>query len=113
MVESCVFCKIVSGELKADIVYRDDQVTAFRDIEPQAPVHILIVPNEHVRTPNDLRTPALASALFLTATELARREGLADRGYRLAMNSGPEGGQAVQHLHLHLLGGRRMAWPPG
>ncbi|MBI3242382.1 MAG: histidine triad nucleotide-binding protein [Chloroflexi bacterium] len=111
----CVFCKIVSGELPSRIVHQGELVTAFRDLNPQAPVHVLIVPNQHIGGVNDLtaeHTPILA-ALFAAAKKIASDEGLAQNGYRLVLNQGSHGGQTVVHLHLHLLGGRRMIWPPG
>ncbi len=111
----CLFCKIVAGEIPAKVVLKDEKVTAFRDINPQAPTHILIVPNQHVSGASALdgsHTEALA-AIFAAANQLAKSEGLEVRGYRLVINEGPEAGQSVPHLHLHLLGGRQMAWPPG
>jgi histidine triad (HIT) family protein len=111
----CTFCKIIAGALPAKIVYKDDLVTAFRDINPQAPTHILIVPNQHLSGVAALtaeHAPTLA-ALFTTANQIAAAEGLAGDGYRLVLNQGRHGGQTVFHLHLHLLGGRRMTWPPG
>lgn len=110
-----LFLKIISREIPADIVFEDDDVLAFRDITPQAPTHILIIPKEHIRTMNDLE-PAhseLIGKLFLTAKELAEREGISEEGYRVVMNCNRGGGQAVYHIHLHLLGGRQMGWPPG
>lgn len=110
-----LFLKIVSREIPADIVYETDEILAFRDINPQAPVHILIIPKEHIKTINDLETEhaGVAGKLFLVAAELAKREGIADEGYRVVMNCNSAGGQAVYHIHLHLLGGRQMGWPPG
>ncbi|MCL5026175.1 MAG: histidine triad nucleotide-binding protein [Chloroflexi bacterium] len=113
--EEDIFCQIVARKIPADIVFQDDQVTAFRDINPQAPVHIVVVPNRHIPDVSDL-TPAdapLLGRLFAVANELARREGIASSGYRLVINHGRDAGQSVAHLHLHLLGGRAMAWPPG
>jgi histidine triad (HIT) family protein len=112
---SCIFCRIIRGEVPSQIVYRDDQVVAFRDINPQAPVHILVVPVRHIAGVADL-TPAdveLAGRLLLVARQLAEQEGVRDRGYRLVLNQGPDAGQSVDHLHLHLLAGRRFHWPPG
>ena len=107
---STIFGKIVRGEAPADIVYRDERVTCFRDINAAAPVHILIVPNEEIATVNDLEEEheALAGHMFLVAKKLAREEGIADSGYRLIINCNPDGGQEVYHLHMHLMGGRRM-----
>ncbi len=111
----CIFCQIVRGERPADIVYRDEDVTAFRDIHPQAPIHILVIPNRHLTNLNDLNNEdqALAGKMVLTLKRLAEQEGIAERGYRLVTNVNRGGGQAVWHLHWHLLGGRPMRWPPG
>ncbi len=111
----CLFCKIVRGEIPGDVVHRDDAITAFRDINPQASTHLLIVPNEHVVGTNDL-TPEhdqLVGRLIRTAAQIAAREGVGESGYRLTVNCGPDAGQLVKHLHFHLLGGRKMGWPPG
>lgn len=109
----CLFCKMVAGDIKPDTVFEDDDVLAFRDISPQAPVHILIIPKLHIATLNDLDDAALGGKLLQTAAELAKREGIAEAGYRTLFNCNHNGGQAVYHLHLHLLGGRQMTWPPG
>jgi histidine triad (HIT) family protein len=109
----CLFCKMVAGDIKPDVVFEDDNVLAFRDISPQAPIHILIVPKRHLATLNDLDDDQLAGQLLLTAVKLAQQEGLAEDGYRTVFNCNHNGGQAVYHLHLHLLGGRQMSWPPG
>jgi histidine triad (HIT) family protein len=105
-----LFERIISGELPATIVFRDDRVTAFRDIHPRAPTHILIVPNKPIATANDVtaQDESLLGHLFVVAAELARREGIADDGYRLIVNCNAHGGQEVYHLHLHLLGGRPL-----
>jgi histidine triad (HIT) family protein len=111
----CLFCKIARGEIQTSIVYQDDVVTAFRDINPQAPVHVLLVPNEHIASTDNL-TPAqdrTVGQLLRAAATVAQQEGLGDRGYRLVVNCGRQGGQHVLHLHVHLLGGRAMGWPPG
>lgn len=115
MTDTCIFCKIVSNEAKATIVYRDEQVTAFRDIHPVAPTHILIVPNRHIESVNALETEdeQLVGHLFTTAGKLAREEGVDEGGYRLITNTGVDGGQTVFHLHLHLIGGHRMRHPMG
>lgn len=110
---NCLFCKMVEGEIQADVVYQDEHVLAFRDINPQAPVHILIIPKQHVETLNDLSDVNLAGRLLKVAIELAEQEGLADEGYRTVINCKEMGGQEVFHLHMHLLGGRQMNWPPG
>ncbi|MCG8466478.1 MAG: histidine triad nucleotide-binding protein [Xanthomonadales bacterium] len=110
-----LFLRIIQREIPADIVYENDQVLAFRDIEPQAPVHILVIPKVRIPTVNDL-TPEQAgyvSAMFLAAKEVAQQEGIADSGYRLVMNCNEDGGQSVYHIHLHVLGGRALTWPPG
>ena len=109
----CLFCKMIAGEIKPDVVYEDGAVLAFRDINPQAPVHILIIPKVHVETLNDLDDSVLAGKLLQTAIKLANQEGLAEEGYRTVLNCNEKGGQEVFHLHLHLLGGRQMLWPPG
>ncbi len=111
----CIFCRIVQGEIPADLVYEDDEVVAFRDVAPQAPVHILVIPRRHVATlldtgPDDRQ---LLGRLQQAAIEIARREGLDKRGFRLVINCLEQAGQSVFHLHLHLLGGRRLGWPPG
>lgn len=110
-----LFLKIINREIPADIVYESDEVLAFRDINPQAPTHILIIPKERIRTMNDLDSShsELVGKLSLVAKELAEREGIAEDGYRVVMNCNQAGGQAVYHIHLHLLGGRQMGWPPG
>lgn len=109
----CLFCRMVAGEIKPDVVFEDDTVLAFRDINPQAPVHILIIPKVHIATLNDLDDALLTGQLFQTAVMLAKQEGLSDDGYRTVFNCNKRGGQEVYHLHLHLLGGRQMTWPPG
>ena len=115
MTDSCVFCKIVSKDVKAEIVYRDEQVTAFRDIHPAAPTHILIVPNRHIESVGALKVEdeQLMGHLFTVARKLAEDEGIAGGGYRLITNSGVNGGQTVFHLHVHLIGGQRMRYPMG
>lgn len=106
----CTFCRIIAGEIPAEVVFQDDKFLAFRDIHPQAPTHVLIVPKSHITSLNEVTGPQeeLLSGLLLTAKRVAEIEGIATRGYRLAINTGPEGGQLVPHLHLHLLGGRRI-----
>jgi histidine triad (HIT) family protein len=111
---TCLFCRIASGAIPAAIVHQDDEITAFRDIDPQAPTHILIVPNRHLASLRAAESEAgLLGRLLTTAAALAQREGIADGGYRVVVNTGQHGGQSVDHLHLHLLGGRPMTWPPG
>jgi histidine triad (HIT) family protein len=113
MANDCLFCRIVKGEIPAKIVDQDDHSLAFRDINPQAPTHILVIPREHVATLNDARDPALLGRLQLMAARLAASEGLAERGYRTVINTNADAGQTVFHIHLHLIGGRRLGWPPG
>lgn len=110
-----LFLKIIKREIPADIVYETEDVLAFRDINPQAPVHVLIIPKVHIRTVNDLMTDQaeLIGKLFLAAKEIAQKEGLSEDGYRLVMNCNEAAGQMVFHIHLHLLGGRVFTWPPG
>jgi histidine triad (HIT) family protein len=112
--QDCLFCKIAAGEIDSDIVSESDDVVAFRDINPGAPAHVLVVPRRHIASAADLgRTDGeLLGEMFEVAASLARREGL-EGGYRVVTNVGPDAGQSVAHLHLHVLGGRRMAWPPG
>lgn len=112
---NCIFCKICAGEIPAKIIYQDENVVAFADINPQAPIHHIIIPRKHIDTINDL-TPAdlpIVGQLIQTAKQLAVEENIAENGYRLVMNCNPGGGQTVFHIHLHLLGGRYMTWPPG
>ena len=111
--KDCLFCKMVAGDIKPDVVFEDESVLAFRDINPQAPVHILIIPKVHITTLNDLDNTLLAGHLLKTAVNLAKQEGLSEDGYRTVFNCNKKGGQEVYHVHLHLLGGRQMAWPPG
>lgn len=111
----CIFCNIIQGESLADKVYEDDTILAFNDILPRAPIHQLIVPKKHIATLNDLteNDTELAGKLIQTARHLAEKAGVAQSGYRLIMNCNAEGGQVVFHLHVHLLGGRPLHWPPG
>ena len=106
----CIFCRIISGEIPSDILYQDEQVVAFRDINPKAPVHLLLVPRKHIESVAELSEDAasIMGHLVAVANRLAREAGISEKGYRLVVNSGPEGGQEVPHLHLHLLGGRQM-----
>jgi histidine triad (HIT) family protein len=111
----CLFCRIARGDIPATLVHQDDRLVAFRDIDPQAPTHILIIPREHVTSlegADDAHADLLA-ALLLAARDLARTEGIARDGYRTVLNVGADGGQTVHHLHVHLLGGRAFDWPPG
>jgi histidine triad (HIT) family protein len=111
----CLFCKMIVGDIKPDVVHEDEDVLAFRDINPQAPTHVLVVPKMHIASLNDL-TPEqaeLVGKLYLAAQHVARMDNIAERGYRTVMNCNAEAGQSVFHLHLHVLGGRPMQWPPG
>ncbi|MDH3342385.1 MAG: histidine triad nucleotide-binding protein [Gammaproteobacteria bacterium] len=111
----CLFCKIVDGEIPGDIVYENDQVIAFRDVNPQAPTHILVIPRKHIATVNELAAEdkGIVADMVMAAQAIARQEGIEDSGYRLVMNCNEGAGQSVFHIHLHILGGRRMNWPPG
>jgi histidine triad (HIT) family protein len=112
---SCIFCKIVSKEIPAKIVFEDNKVCAFEDIKPQAPVHIVVIPKAHIEKLSDLKeeNAAIVGRLVLTANDIAKTKNVSESGYRVIVNCGPHAGQAVAHLHLHLLGGRAMTWPPG
>lgn len=114
-VSSCVFCRIVAGEEPAEVLFSSETVLAFRDAAPVAPVHVQLVPKEHLVSAAAIeeRHAGMLADLFRAARQVARAEGLEDRGWRLVTNVGPEGGQHVYHLHVHLLGGRPMGWPPG
>ena len=111
----CLFCRMVSGEIAPDVVYEDEDLLAFRDVNPQAPTHVLVIPKRHVATLNDVETSdaELIGRMHLAARHIAREEGIAERGYRTVINCNAEAGQSVFHVHLHLLGGRPMGWPPG
>jgi histidine triad (HIT) family protein len=111
----CIFCEIVAGRIPARKCYEDDALLAFHDINPQAPVHVLVVPKRHITSLLELRPEddALAGALVRAGRDLARELGLADRGFRLVLNAGDDAGYSVYHIHLHLLGGRQLGWPPG
>lgn len=111
----CLFCKMVSGEITPDTVYEDDDILAFRDIDPQAPRHVLVIPKRHIATLNDLDSgdAELIGKMMLVAVKVAKQEGFSEQGYRTIVNCNADGGQAVFHIHLHVLGGRAMAWPPG
>ena len=111
----CLFCKIIAGDIPAEIIYESDTAIAFRDINPRAPTHVLIVPREHIATINDINPEqeAIVGSLFSAARAIAAQEGISDDGYRAVMNCNAAAGQTVFHLHLHLLGGRILGWPPG
>lgn len=111
----CLFCKIRDGEIPADIVYENDDLLAFRDVNPQAPTHVLIIPKKHISTVNDMSSgdEAVMGMLFGAARIIAKQEGVSDEGYRLVVNCNEQAGQTVFHIHMHLLAGRSMTWPPG
>ena len=111
----CLFCKILAGDVPAELAYESNEAIAFHDINPQAPSHLLIIPRQHIETINDLGPgdAALVGNLFLVAQQVAKDEGIAENGYRVVMNCNADAGQTVFHLHLHILGGRRLDWPPG
>jgi histidine triad (HIT) family protein len=115
MNQDCIFCKIIAGEIPSTKVFEDEQVFAFHDIHPSAPVHILLVPKKHIASINELEDSdeCLVGHMFTAAQEVARQEGIAETGYRSIINTGPDAGQEVFHLHLHLLGGQRMRHPMG
>ncbi len=111
----CLFCKIIAGEIPSGKVYEDEYVYAFNDISPEAPVHVLIVPKEHIASCNEIteENAEIISKIFLAAKKIAEEKGIAEGGYRIVNNCGDDGGQTVKHLHFHLLGGRSLSWPPG
>ena len=111
----CIFCKIANGDIPSEFLYEDDEIVAFRDLNPQAPTHVLVIPREHIATANDLtqENASIVAIMMLAAKQIAEREGIAERGYRTVLNCNAEAGQSVFHIHLHLLGGRPMGWPPG
>ena len=111
--ESCLFCRIIRGELPSQTVHKDDLVVAFKDIHPQAPVHVLVVPRKHIATLNDVQEADkdLIAHMFQTAKTIAKQSGVDEKGYRAVFNVSAEAGQTVYHLHLHIIGGRRLSWP--
>jgi histidine triad (HIT) family protein len=113
--EDCIFCKIINKEIPASIVFEDDKMISFNDINPQAPTHILLIPREHFASLNDIpeEKKNILSHLLLKARQIAEEKGIAEKGYRIVLNTERDSGQEVFHIHLHLLGGRRMHWPPG
>ncbi len=113
MASQCLFCRIVRREIPATLIAETEDCVAFRDVNPQAPVHVLVVPREHVASLNDVTDARLVGRLATLAAEIARKEGIAESGYRTVINTNADAGQTVFHVHLHLLGGRRMGWPPG
>ncbi|GJG88479.1 histidine triad nucleotide-binding protein [Gemmatimonadetes bacterium T265] len=113
MSETCLFCRIVAGEIPAQIVAQNDQCIAFRDVAPQAPLHVLVVPRAHVASLSAGEDAAMIGAVAMLAAQVARDAGYAERGFRTVVNDGPDAGQTVSHLHMHVLAGRPLAWPPG
>ncbi len=113
--KDCLFCKIVGGDIPADVIYESDAAIAFRDINPQAPTHVLIIPRKHIATINDIgeEDHSLIGSLYAAAKDIAAQEGFSEEGYRAVMNCNEAAGQTVFHIHLHLLGGRPLGWPPG
>lgn len=113
--ENCIFCKIAAGLIPSNKVYEDESIFAFRDINPEAPVHILIIPKKHISSVNDLEPgdEELIGEIFITAKKIAKDEGISESGFRIVTNCGRDGGQTVPHLHFHILGGRNLKWPPG
>lgn len=110
---SCIFCKISRKEIPSQLIYEDEKMVAFHDIDPKAPVHFLVIPKEHVASLNDVDNQQLAGELLFRAKELAKEKGIDQTGYRVVVNANEDGGQTVFHLHLHVMGGRKMLWPPG
>lgn len=113
MAEPCIFCKIAHGEVHPQLVMNSKDIMAFRDLNPQAPTHILIIPKKHIPSLDDVNDAKLLGEMFAMAAAIARQEGIAKTGNRIVVNTGKQGGQSVPHMHLHLLGGRDMSWPPG
>lgn len=113
MADQCIFCRIVAGEIPSTRVYSDDEFYAFRDIQPAAPTHVLLIPRQHIEKVIDAHDAGLMGRMLLTANKIAEQEGVADKGFRYVISCGPAGGQLVPHLHLHILGGRDLGWPPG
>lgn len=113
MAADCLFCRIIAGEIPAQLVHEDDRCIALRDIGPQAPTHVLVIPRDHIVSLDEASDPAVLGHLLVTAAAIARQEGIAEAGYRTVINTNADGGQSVYHLHVHVLGGRRLSWPPG
>jgi histidine triad (HIT) family protein len=111
--DNCLFCRIVRREIPATVMWEDEHALAFRDIDPRAPTHLLVIPKRHFASLNDAADAALLGRLMLAAREIAEGEGIAESGYRVVVNTGSDAGQSVAHLHLHVMGGRQMSWPPG
>ncbi len=113
MSADCLFCRIVAGKIPATLIAETEDCVAFRDISPQAPVHVLVIPRLHIASLDEVEDPLLLGRMMLLATQLAREEGIAVTGYRTVINTRDDGGQSVAHLHIHVLGGRKLKWPPG
>lgn len=113
MANDCIFCRIARKEIPATIVAEDEHAVAFRDVNPQAPTHVLVIPRTHVTSLDDVQDPLLIARVMLMAAEVARKEGIVEQGYRTVLNTNAGAGQSVFHLHAHVLGGRRLTWPPG
>jgi histidine triad (HIT) family protein len=113
MADACLFCRIIRKEIPAKFVFENEHCVAFPDINPQAPVHVLVVPRDHVASLNEAHDPAMLGRIQLAAAEIAKREGIAEAGYRTVINTNRAAGQTVFHIHLHVLGGRDLGWPPG
>jgi histidine triad (HIT) family protein len=113
MASDCIFCRIIRKEIPANVVAEDEHCVAFRDINPQAPLHVLVIPRGHVASLNEVADGALIGRMHALATQIAKSEGMSERGYRTVINTNADAGQTVFHIHLHLLAGRRMGWPPG
>src|SRR3954471_23875177 len=111
--DNCLFCRIVRREIPATVMWEDEHALAFRDTDPRAPTHLLVIPKRHFASLNDAADAALLGRLMLAAREIAEGEGIAESGYRVVVNTGSDAGQSVAHLHLHVMGGRHMTWPPG
>ena len=109
----CIFCKIARGEIPSNFVYEDENVAAFNDVNPQAPVHVLVIPKKHIASSAAVDDSSVWSSLMSSAVKIARKLGLEENGYRMVINTGEQGGQTVPHLHLHMLAGRNLGWPPG
>ena len=113
MADGCIFCRIARGEIPAQMVMNSKEIAAFRDVSPQAPTHILVIPKKHIGSLDDVSDSNLLGQMMGMAAAIARQEGIARSGYRTVINTGKDGGQSVDHLHIHILGGRAMTWPPG
>ena len=113
MTETCLFCRIAKGEIPTKFVAETDEAVAFRDIDPKAPVHVLVIPRQHLTSLATAEDEEVLGQLLMLAAKVARTEGISESGYRVVANTGPDGGQSVDHLHFHVIGGRRMTWPPG